>query len=60
MRKPFAFEFEGNQYTLSDCVEICAVGVAENLFKKEKEVEEIMRDCKILNSLSSALMAIKK
>ena len=60
MQKPFAFEKDGEEYTLSESVEIMAVGIAESVFKKEKRVEDIMQDCKILNSLSSALLAIKK
>lgn len=60
MKKPFSFEKDGEDYTLSDSVEIMAVGIAESVFKKEKRVEDIMQDCKILNSLSNALLAIKK
>lgn len=59
MKKPYAFEKDGEQYTLRDSVEECALGIAESLFKKEKRVEEIMQDCKILNSLSNALLAVK-
>lgn len=59
MKKPYAFEKDGEQYTLQDCVEQCALGIAESLLKKEKRVEEIVQDCKILNSLSNALLAIK-
>ena len=60
MKKPYVFEKDNEQYSLSDCVEICAIGVAESIFKQEKRAEEIMQDCKILNSLSNALLAIKK
>ena len=60
MKEPYCFEHDGEQITLSDAVEICAVGIAESIFKKEKREEEIMHDCKILNSLSNALLAIKK
>ena len=60
MKKSYCFEQDGEQITLSDIVEICAVGIGESIFKKEKREEEIMRDCKILNSLSNALLAIKK
>lgn len=60
MKKPFAFEKDGEEYTLNESVEIMAVGIAESVFKKEKRVEDIMQDCKILNSLSNALLAIKK
>lgn len=59
MKKPYAFEKDGEQYTLQDCVEQCALGIAESLFKNEKRAEEIMQDCKILNSLSNALLAIR-
>ena len=60
MKKPYCFEHDKEQITLSDAVEICAVGIGESILKKEKREEEIMRDCKILNSLSNALLAIKK
>ena len=60
MKKPYCFEQDGEQITLSDAVEICAVRIGESIIKKEKREEEIMRDCKILNSLSNALLAIKK
>lgn len=60
MKKPFAFEKDGEEYTLNESVEIMAVWIAESVFKKEKRVEDIMQDCKILNSLSNALLAIKK
>lgn len=59
MKKPYAFEKNGEYYTLQDCVEAYALCVAESLFKEEKRVEEIMQDCKILNSLSNALLSIK-
>ena len=59
MKKPYCFEQDGEQITLSDAVEIFAVGIGESILKKEKREEEIMRDCKILNSLSNALLAIK-
>ena len=59
MKKPYVFEKDNEQYSLQDCVEICAVGIAESIFKNEKRVEEIMQDCEILNSLSNALIAIK-
>lgn len=59
MKKPYAFEYEGGNVTLRDSVEMCAVGIAESILKKEKGIEEIMQDCKILDSLSNALLAIK-
>ena len=59
MKKPYVFEKDNEQYSLQDCVEICAVGIAESIFKNEKRAEEIMQDREILNSLTNALIAIK-
>lgn len=59
MKKPFAFEKDGSQYTLRDSVELLALGICEDI-SEEKRIEEIMTKCKILNSLSNALLAIKK
>lgn len=59
MKKPCVFEKDNEQYSLQDCVEICAVGIAESIFKNEKRAEDIMQDREILNSLTNALIAIK-
>lgn len=59
MKKPYAFEYEKEIVTLRDSVEMCAIGIAESIFKKEKGIEEIMQDCKILDSLTNALLATK-
>ena len=59
MKKPYAFEFEEQTVTLRDSVEMIAVSIAEGVFKKEKGIEETMQDCKVLDSLSNALTAIK-
>lgn len=60
MRKPYAFEHEGETYTLEESVEIVASKISESFLKNEKRVEDIKQDCKILNSLSNALLAIKQ
>ena len=60
MKKPYCFEQDGERITLSDAVEICAVGIGESILKKEKREEEIMLDCKILNTLTNEILAIKK
>ena len=31
MKKPYVFEKDNEQYSLQDCVEICAVGIAESI-----------------------------
>ena len=59
MKKPYVVEKDNEQYSLQDCVEICAVGIAESIFKNEKRAEDIMQDREILNSLTNALIAIK-
>lgn len=60
MRKPFAFEHEGRECTLKDSVELFALGICENIAKEEQRTEAILRKCKILDSLSNALIAISK
>lgn len=56
----YAFEKDGEIYTLRDSVELLALGICENILNKEQRTPEIMRKCKILDSLSNALLAIKK
>lgn len=58
MRDTHTFKKEENKYSLSDCVELFALDICEDL-TEEKRIEEIMQKCKILNSLSNALMTIK-
>lgn len=60
MKKPFAFECEGEELTLEDSIELFALGICENIAKKEQRTKSIMLKCKILDSLSNALLAIKK
>lgn len=60
MKTPYVFEDGENSYTVEDVVEMYALRIGESIFKNEKRVEDIMQDCKILNSLSNALLAIKK
>ena len=59
MKKPFAFEEDGETYTLRDSVELLALAICENILNEEQRATEIMRKCKILDSLSNALIAIK-
>ena len=59
MRDTYTFSKNESNYSLSDCVEFFALDICEDI-SKEKRTEEIMQKCKILNSLSSALLAIKK
>ncbi len=60
MKKPVAFNYNGEDLSLQDAVEIFAVSIAEEIMKSEKRIEDVMQDCKILDSLSGALLAIKK
>ena len=60
MKTPYVFENGENSYTVEDVVEMYALRIGESILKNEKRVEDIMQDCKILNSLSNALLAIKK
>lgn len=59
MRDTYTFEKSGRTYSLSDCVEFFALDICEDI-SQEKRTEEVMQKCKILNSLSNALLAIKK
>ena len=60
MKNTFTFESKGKEYTLKDSIELFALGICENVAKEEQRTEEIMRKCKILDSLSNALIAISK
>lgn len=59
MRNTHTFSKNETEYSLSDCVEFLALDICEDI-SQEKRIEEIMQKCKILNSLSGALLAIKK
>jgi hypothetical protein len=58
MRKPYVINSDGELKTLQDCVEQMALGIAEDVVNGEK-TEKIQGECKILDSLTNALMAIK-
>lgn len=60
MKKTLAFEEDGETYTLQESVELFALGICENIAKEEQRTEAILQKCKILDSLSNALLAIKK
>lgn len=59
MSEPYSFEKDDEIYTLRDSVELFALGICENIVNEEQRTSEIMRKCKILDSLSNALIAIK-
>lgn len=59
-QKQFVFEHNGETFTLEEGIECIALGIVEDIANKEKRVEDIVRDCTILNSLSNALLVIKK
>ena len=59
MKKPFLFEKEGSSYSLAESVEAFALNICEELSQEEKRTEEIMQKCKILDSLSNALISVK-
>lgn len=60
MEKPYSFEKDGEFYTLQDSVEFFALVICDDISKEGQRTEVIMQKCKILNSLSNALLAIKK
>ena len=58
MRKPYCMDKDKAHRTLQDFVEQMAVGIAHEVVDGEK-IEKIQNECKILNSLTEALKAIK-
>nr|DAF90583.1 MAG TPA: hypothetical protein [Siphoviridae sp. ctGDt6] len=58
MRKPYVINSDGEFKTLQDCVEQMALGIADDVKNGEK-TEKIQGECKILDSLTNALNAIK-
>ena len=58
MRKPYCIKEDEKERTLQDFVEQIAIGVAANVVNGER-IEVIQSECKILNSLTEALKAIK-
>lgn len=60
MKKQYGYKIDGTSMTLSDSVECMALLIAEDCCGGEKRIEEIQQQCKILDSLSMALLAIKK
>lgn len=46
-------------YTLEECVELFAIAISDDISEGKKRTKEIQQDCKILDSLSNALKAIK-
>lgn len=58
MRKPYVINSDGEFKTLQDCVELMALGIADDVANSEK-TEKIQSECKILDSLTNALLAIK-
>ena len=60
MKMSYGYELNGKSMTLSDSIECMALLIAEEYSKGEKRIEEIQQRCKILDSLSTALLAVKK
>lgn len=58
MKKPCCIDSDKKQRTLQDYVEQLAVGLAYDVANGEKN-EVIQNECKILDSLTNALNAIK-
>lgn len=58
MREPYTIKGDEQQRSLQDYVEQIALGVADDVIKGEKN-ETIQSECRILNSLTNALLAIK-
>ena len=58
MRRPYAVNSDEELKTLQDCVEQMALGIADDVANDEK-IEKIQSECKILDSLTNSLLAIK-
>jgi hypothetical protein len=58
MREPYVIKGDEQQRSLQDYVEQIALGVADDVIKGEKN-ETIQSECRILNFLTNALLAIK-
>lgn len=58
MRKPYCMDEDKAHRTLQDFVEQMAVGIAYEVVDGER-IERVQDECKILNSLTEALKAIK-
>ena len=58
IRKPYCMDEDKAHRTLQDFVEQIAVGIAYEVVDGEK-IERVQNECKILNSLTEALKAIK-
>lgn len=58
MKKPYVINSDGEFKTLQDRVEQMALGIADDVANDEK-IEKIQSECKILDSLTIALLAIK-
>ena len=58
MRRPYAINNDGEFKTLQDCIERLALSIADDVANSEK-IEKIQSECKILDSLTIALLAIK-
>lgn len=59
MRNPYCIDEDEERRTLQDYVEILALGIADNVVNQNERIEAIQQQCKILNSLTNALVAIK-
>ncbi|MCM1218807.1 MAG: hypothetical protein NC548_30350 [Lachnospiraceae bacterium] len=58
-KKNIGFMKDGEGFSLEDGVEFMAVKICEDL-TNGKRTNEIMQKCKILDSLSNALIAVRK
>lgn len=60
MKNKYSFEKDGQTFTLRDSVELFALGICEELVTEKQRTSEVLRKCKILDSLSYALNSIDK
>ena len=60
MKGSYGYALGKTTLNLSDSVECIALAIAEEYANDEKRIEEIQQRCKILDSLSMALLAVKK
>lgn len=60
MKNKYSFEKDGKTFTLRDSVEFFALGICEELATEKQRTSEVLRKCKILDSLSYALNSVDK
>ena len=51
-------EHDGKKMDLRECIELYALAICKDIITEEERTEKTIQDCRILDSLSNALLAI--